>query len=137
MAEVTNQKLTIRDKLPPQNIEAEMSLLGGLMLDKDAIMRVADLLESKDFYKPIHQIIYEAMQELFDKGEPIDLLSVSSRLKEKEKLEEIGGHSYLTELINIVTTASHVLNYAKTVQNKRILRDLISIIYEIDQMGYN
>ena len=137
MAEVTNQKLTIRDKLPPQNIEAEMSLLGGLMLDKDAIMRVADLLESKDFYKPIHQIIYEAMQELFDKGEPIDLLSVSSRLKEKEKLEEIGGHSYLTELINIVPTASHVLNYAKTVQNKRILRDLISISYEIGQMGYN
>jgi len=137
MAETADQKLTVRDKLPPQNIEAEMSLLGGLMLDKDAIIRVADLLEPKDFYKAIHSTIYEAIQELFDRNEPIDLLSLTNRLKEKEKLEEIGGNSYLTELINVVPTASHVLSYAKIVQNKRILRDLISISYEIGQMGYN
>jgi replicative DNA helicase len=77
------------------------------------------------------------MLDLFEKNEPVDLLSVSNRLKDKEKIEEIGGHSYLTELINSVPTASHVLSYAKTVQNKRILRDLISISHEISQMGYN
>ncbi|HCM36933.1 MAG: replicative DNA helicase [Candidatus Wildermuthbacteria bacterium RIFCSPLOWO2_02_FULL_47_9c] len=125
------------DRLPPQSIEAEMSLLGCLMLDKEAIVKVADLLDPRDFYKPIHQIIYEAMLELFVRNEPVDLLSVSSRLKDKEKIEEIGGRSYLTELINTVPTASHVLSYAKTVQNKRILRDLISTSYEIGQMGYN
>src|SRR3989344_4369306 len=125
------------DRLPPQSIEAEMSLLGCLMLDKEAIVKVADLLDPRDFYKPIHQIIYEAMLELFVRNEPVDLLSVSSRLKDKEKIEEIGGRSYLTEVINTVPTAAHVASYAKTVQNKRILRDLISTSYEIGQMGYN
>jgi len=125
------------DKLPPQNIEAEKCLLGSLMLDKTAITKVVDFLMSKDFYKGINQEIYQVMVELFEKGEPIDLLSLSSCLKEREKMEAIGGNSYLTELINSVPTASHVLNYAKIVQRKRILRDLIESSYEIGQMGYN
>ncbi|MDP4006983.1 MAG: replicative DNA helicase [bacterium] len=124
------------DKLPPQSIEAETSLLGSLMMDKDAILRVGDFLESRDFYKKIHQSIYLAIQELFEKGDPIDVLSVASRLKEKGQLEEIGGNAYLTELINSVPTASHVMAYAKIVQKKRILRDLISVSYEIGAMGY-
>jgi replicative DNA helicase len=125
------------EKLPPQNIEAERSLLGSLMLDKNAIIKVADFLEPRDFYKETHREIYTAMQELFSRGEPVDILSVSARLQEKEKLEAIGGAAYLTELINSVPTALHVLNYAKIVQRKRILRDLISVSYEIGQMGYN
>lgn len=137
MTEAMEQKMTVRDKLPPQSIEAEMSLLGSLMLDKEAIVKVSDSLEPRDFYKPVHQIIYEAMLDLFSRNEPVDLLSVSSRLKDKRKIEEIGGHSYLAQLINTVPTAFHVLSYAKTVQNKRILRDLISVSYEIGQMGYN
>ena len=129
--------MQVRDKLPPQSLESEMCLLGGLMLDKEAIVKVADLLEPRDFYKPIHRIIYEAMLDLFSSNEPVDLLSVSGRLKDKAKIEEVGGHSYLTELINTVPTAAHVSSYAKTVQNKRILRDLISVSYEISEMGYN
>lgn len=125
------------EKLPPQNIEAERSLLGSLMLDKNAMLKVADFLEPRDFYKETHQEIYEAIQELFAKAEPIDLLSVSARLKEKEKLEFIGGNAYLADLINSVPTAFHVLNYAKIVQKKRILRDLISASYDIGQLGYN
>jgi len=125
------------EKLPPQSIEAEKSLLGCLMLDKNAIIRVADFLQTRDFYKKIHQQIYQAIIELFEKGEPIDLLSTSTRLKEKNLLEEIGGASYLTELINCVPTASHVLNYAKIVQRKRILRDMIEASQEIGTMGYN
>lgn len=124
------------DKLPPQNIEAEMSLLGCLMLDKNAIVKVVDFLQPKDFYKGIHQAIYLAMQNLFGRGEPIDLLSVSARLKEEEKLKEVGGSAYLTELINAVPTATHVLSYAKIVQKKRILRDLIDASYDIGLMGY-
>lgn len=125
------------DKLPPQSIEAEKSVLGCLMLDKNAIIKVADFLKPKDFYKAVHQEIYKVMMELFEKEDPIDLLAVSDRLKDKNLLEEIGGSSYLTDLINSVPTASHVINYAKIVQRKRILRDLIEASQEIGQMGYN
>jgi len=124
-------------KLPPQNIEAEKSLLGSLMLDKNAITKVADYLQPKDFYKQKHQQIYQAVADLFEKGKPVDLLAVSTRLKEKKLLEEIGGNSYLTELINTVPTATHISNYAKIVQRKRILRDLISSSQEINTMGYD
>jgi len=145
MAEAAEQKMSerspegrqVRDKLPPQNIETEMSLLGALMLDQEAMVKVADYVEPRDFYKAIHRIIFEAMQDIEKRGDPVDVLSTSSRLKEKGKLDEIGGHTYLTELINTVPTATHVMSYAKTVQNKRILRDLISISYEISEMGYN
>jgi len=125
------------ERLPPQSIEAEQSLLGCLMLDKNAIVKVADFLEPRDFYRGIHQEIYRASVELFEKGEPIDLLALSNRLKERGQLEEIGGNSYLTELVNSVPTASHVLNYAKIVQRKRILRDLITASQEIGVLGYN
>jgi len=122
-------------KLPPQNIEAEKSLLGSLMLDKNAIIKVD--LQSKDFYKQNHQQVFQAILELFEKGEPVDLLAVSTRLKEKNLLKEIGGNGYLTELINTVPTATHISNYAKIVQRKRILRDLISSSQEINTMGYD
>jgi len=125
------------EKIPPQSNEAEQSLLGCLMLDKNAILKVGDFLQAKDFYKGIHQTIYQAMADLFEKGEPIDLLSVANRLKEKDKLDDIGGNAYLTEVINTVPTATHVLNYAKIVQKKRILRDLIEASYNINLMGYD
>ena len=121
--------------IPPQNIEAEKSLLGCLMIDQDAIFKVADFLQIKDFYKPIHQDIFECIVELFAKREPVDLLSVSSKLSEYQKLEVSGGASYLTDLINVVPTASNVLHYAKIVQEKRVLRDLISAGYDISNLA--
>ena len=123
-------------KLPPQNIEAEQSLLGSLMIDKNAIIKIVDFLKSRDFYKKAHQEIYSVAVELFEKREPIDFLSVSARLKERKLLEEIGGDSYITELINTVPTASHISNYAKIVQKKRILRDLIESSQEIEALAY-
>ncbi len=135
--EQSSSNFELPEKLPPQSIEAEQSLLGCLVLDKNAITKVADFLGPQDFYRGTHQEIYQACQDLFEKGEPIDLLSLSNRLKEKNQLEEIGGNSYLTELINSVPTASHVLNYAKIVQRKRALRDLIDASHEIGVLGYN
>jgi replicative DNA helicase len=132
-----SSNLGLPEKLPPQAIEAEKSVLGCLMLDKNIIIQVADFLTPKDFYKKNHQEIYNAMLDIFERGEPIDLLSVSNRLKEKGLLDEIGGHSYLTELINSVPTASHAMSYARIVQRKRILRDLIEASQEIGLMGYN
>jgi len=111
--------------------------LGCLLIDKNAIIKVIDFLKTKDFYKSDHQEIYQAMTELFERNDPIDMLSVSSRLKEKNKLENIGGNAYLTQLVNAVPTAAHISNYAKIVQRKRILRDLIDVSYDIGQMGYN
>lgn len=131
-----NSSNELPDKMPPQSVEAEQCLLGCLMLDKNAVIKVADFLEPRDFYKRTHQQIYQAAIDLFEKREPIDVLSLSTRLKEKGGLDEIGGNTYLTQLVNSVPTASNILNYAKIVQRKRILRDLISASQEIGGMGY-
>src|SRR3989338_7024039 len=119
------------DKKPPQNVEAEQCLLGCLMLDKNAIIRVSDFISSEDFYKDTHREIYAAMLDLFEKMDTIDIISVSTRLREKETLEKIGGSTYLTSLINMVPTATHVANYAKTVREKKVLRDLIEASHQI------
>jgi len=130
-------KKELLDKLPPQSIDAEQSVLGCLMIDKNAVFRVADFLQVRDFYRKNHQEIYQAIQDLFTKGEPIDILTLSNYFKERGILDNIGGQGYLTELINSVPTASHVLDYAKIVQRKRILRDLINASHEIETLGYN
>jgi len=124
------------DHLPPQNIEAEQSVLGSLMLSEDAIVRIADIIQPTDFYRGSHQTIYETMTELFEQNDPIDLLSLSNKLEEKKKLEEVGGISYLTELINTVPSAANVVHYAKIVRKKKIRRDLIEAAHNINQMGY-
>ena len=123
-------------RIPPHNIEAEKSVLGALMLDKDAIIKVANLIRLGDFYKDVHNLIYESMLELYEKREPIDVLSLSNILEEKGKLENIGGSSYLTELVNSVPSSSNVAHYAKVVQKKSTLRKLIGVANEISQLGY-
>jgi replicative DNA helicase len=127
----------ISGKIPPQAIDSEKCLLGCLLIDKDAILKVADFLTPEDFYRGIHQTIYDVCLELFQKGEPIDILTVSNRLEEKKLLEEIGGRAYLTELINSVSTPSNVLHYAKIIHKKRVLRELISAAQDIGQMAFN
>jgi len=124
-------------KLPPQNIEAEKSVLGAIMIDPEAIVKVADILEEDDFYKKNHKTIFTAMKEIYSKGEPIDILSLSSRLKEKKHLKPVGGVSYLTELVNQVPTISNVSHYAQIVKKKKILRDLISASQKIIELGYD
>ena len=131
----TREKIdTVR--MPPQSLEAEAALLGSLLLDKEAIWRVADYLEAKDFYKATHRTIYEAALELVVKREAIDLLSISNRLKDKNQLEEIGGTAYLTSLVNSVPTASNAAYYARLVHRKRIHRDLIEASHRIAELGY-
>ena len=124
------------EKLPPQSIEAESSVLGSLLIDKDAIIKVADILSPSDFYREIHGMIYQAMLELFEEREPIDLVSLSNKLEEKKQLEEIGGRSYLLSLANSVPTSTHVVHYAKIVQRKATLRKLIKVASEISGLGY-
>ncbi|MFH1759304.1 MAG: replicative DNA helicase [Patescibacteria group bacterium] len=123
-------------RLPPQNIEAEESVLGSLMIDKDALIKVADVLLPDDFYKPAHARIYEVALKLYEKHQPVDILSVTNKLKEANILNDIGGSNYLTELMERVPTASHVEYYAKLVKEKKILRDLISASAEITETAF-
>lgn len=120
-------------KLPPQDIEAERSVLGSLMLDKNAVIKIADLIMAEDFYQPSHLKIFESILELFNKNEPIDILSVTNKLKDKGQLSEIGGSAYLTELINGVPTATHIAHYAKIIRDKKVLRELITTSSEITE----
>ena len=122
--------------MPPHNIDAEISLLGSILLDGPMMDQVADTVGKNDFYKNEHRIIYEAMLELFAHQKPIDILSISSVLQEKGGLNEAGGSSYLTNLVNSVPTASSAGYYAEIVRKKKILRDLIGISHEISQLGY-
>jgi replicative DNA helicase len=123
-------------KIPPQNVEAEQATLGSLLIDKNAMDRIADIVRPEDFYQPANQTIFSAMLELYEKNEPIDLLTLVNRLEESSKLESIGGRAYLTQLTNVVPTASNVVHYANTVQRKATLRRLIESASTIAAFGY-
>ncbi len=123
-------------KIPPHNLDAEKSTLGSLIIDKDSIVKIADLIKAEDFYHDAHKFIYEAIVELFDKRSPIDLLTLSNLLKEQNKLDTIGGASYITELANSVPTASHIFQYATIVKQKAVLRRLIQAGDKIVGFGY-
>ncbi len=125
------------ERLTPQNLEAEQSFLGSLLLDKDAIIKVADMLQPDDFYNDKHRRIYEAMIDLYRKSDPIDLLSLGNRLQEKGELEQIGGRAELISLANAVPTASHVVHYGEIIQKKATMRRLLQAAGEITALGYD
>ncbi|HRH32687.1 MAG TPA: replicative DNA helicase [bacterium] len=125
------------NRLPPQNLEAENFVLGSLLIDQNTIVRIADILNPEDFYKDSHGIIFECMKELYAHREPIDILSLTSKLEEKGKLEAVGGRSYIAGLANSVGTSSNVVYYAELIQRKSTLRRLISAASEISTLGYD
>ncbi len=123
-------------KLPPQNIEAEQSILGGVLIENDALNIVIEFLEDGDFYREAHQKIFKSMIALSEKNEPLDLITLTNELKKKKELEEIGGASYLAGLVESVPTAANIAYYAKIVKDKSTLRKLISTATEIVTKGY-
>ena len=123
-------------KIPPHNRDAEMAVLGSIMIDRAALGRVLDILTPEDFYLSEHSIIYRTMLELFEKNAPLDILAVESRLGENGALERIGNASYLATLINSVTSPASIAHYASIVNKKRVLRDLISASYIVSDLGY-
>ncbi len=126
-----------KDFVPPHNTEAEQSLLGSLLIDRDAMIKVADIVHADDFYSDAHRRVFEAMLELFRKREPLDLLSLANRLEERQELETVGGRAALASLANAVPTASHVVHYANIVQKKATLRRLIQASQEITGLGFD
>lgn len=124
-------------RLPPQNTDAEASLLGAVLIDSDAIVKIADQLNTEDFYDERHQKIYEAIKQLYDKHSPIDVLTLTDQLKANGLLEMVGGASYLSELTNYVPTAAHIEQYAGIVSQKALRRRLIKSSQEIVALGYD
>ncbi len=123
--------------IPPQNVDAEASLLGALLIDSDAIVKVADMLSAVDFYDEKHQRIFEAISQLYEKHSPIDVLTLTDQLKNNGLLEMVGGASYLTQLTNYVPTAAHVEQYAEIVAQKALRRRLIKASQDTLSMGYD
>jgi replicative DNA helicase len=125
------------DRLPPQNIEAEQSVLGAVLLDNEAIAVAIEHLLPDDFYRDSHKKIFISMLELYEKNEPIDLITLTEQLNRKEQLEEIGGASYLSSIVNLVPTSANVRYHAKIVKEKAILRNLITTATEIITTCYD
>jgi replicative DNA helicase len=134
---IITQTVHNRLRIPPQNLEAEMALLGSIMLRPEALHDITDIISLDSFYSDKHRIVFETMMELFTKRSPIDLLSVSARLSEKGWLDQIGGNTYLTEIVNVVPSSANVLYYAQIVQKKYMMRRLIEASDHISQIGYD
>ncbi|MBI4403572.1 MAG: replicative DNA helicase [Deltaproteobacteria bacterium] len=125
----------IEQRLPPQNLEAEQSVLGGILIDNQAFNKVVDVVSPEDFYRPNHRKIFEAMCELGSKGEPIDAVTLTAKLKELGVYEEVGGATYLAELLERVPTAIHVEYHARLVANQAVKRNLVSLCGELGNRG--
>lgn len=119
------------DRLPPQNLEAEQSVIGAILIDNDALPKALEILDSEDFYKLSHRKIFNAMTELFDRNEPIDLITLTDFLKKKDEIEAIGGVSYLSSLIHMLPTAANIKYHAHIVREKALVRGLLRSANEI------
>jgi replicative DNA helicase len=124
------------ERIPPQSIEAEQAVLGAIFLDPSALTLASEILIPEDFYRASHQKIFHAMLRVADKGEPVDLVTVTAELADTQQLEEVGGVSYLSELADAVPTAANVEYYARIVEEKSVLRRLIRTATSIAQDGY-
>src|SRR4030042_1330337 len=119
------------DRLPPQNIEAEQSILGAILIDNEALPKALEILDPEDFYKQSHRKIFNVMTGLFDKSEPIDLITLTDYLKKKDELEAVGGISYLSSLVNMVPTAANIKYHSMIVREKALIRGLLRSATEI------
>lgn len=125
-----------QDRVPPQNIEAEQSVLGSIFLDADALIDAMEYIEAKDFYRRSHQIIFQAMIRLNDRNEAIDIVTIKAQLEQDNLLEDAGGLGYLSDLVMTVPTAANVIYYAKIVEEQSLLRSLIQSATEIVKKGF-
>lgn len=128
---------TESNRLPPQNLEAEMSVLGGVLLENDALNRALELLIPDDFYRDSHRQIFKALIALSDRNEPADLVTLTAELKKSNQMENVGGSSYLATLVDYVPTAANMAYYAKMVKEKSVARHMINVATEIVKRGYD
>lgn len=134
---MAEKKTVPAGKVPPQSLDAEMSLLGAILIDDEVIADASEIVSAKDFYDKRHQAIYAAMMRLYERHKPVDLLTLTEEIKKKDELEAIGGSAYLTELTNYVPTAAHAASYAEIVNQKAVRRRLIKASAEISELGFD
>ena len=127
---------TVPDKLQPHNVEAEEAVLGSLLIDPDAIIRIATFLNPTDFYVERHSWIYEAIRDLHERREPSDMVTLTDDLERRGQLGEIGGPAYLTRLINATPTSIHVEYYARIIERTAVLRRMIEAAGQIARLAY-
>jgi replicative DNA helicase len=132
----TRETKETRSRVPPQNIEAEQSLLGGLLIDAEAINKVADIVGPADFYRDAHGKIYEIVLGLYERNDAIDILTVSSIARDRGTLEGIGGVTYLNTLVDLMPSAANIAQYAKMIKEKSLLRRLMNVATEIIEKGF-
>lgn len=130
-------KSNANGKIPPQNLDAEKSLLGAVLIDEEVLADAAEITHANDFYDKNHGLIFAGMMRLFEKHKPVDLLTLTDELKRKDELEMVGGSAYLTELTNYVPTAAHASAYAEMVAQTAVRRRLIKASGEISELGYD
>ena len=126
----------MEERVPPQNIEAEQSVLGAMLIDKEAIAKATEILSAEDLYREAHRVIFSAMLEIYNKNEAVDMITVTDILRRDNKLEDVGGIAYITSLANVVLTAANVKYHAEIVAEKSVLRQLVKVSTEIAAMGY-
>ena len=126
----------MQDRVPPQNIEAEQSVIGAMLIDKNAVSLVTEKLMPEDFYRQAHQVIYSAILTLHSKNEPIDMITLINELKKMNRLDDVGGVAYITLLANVVPTAANAKYHAQIVEDKSILRQLVEGGTAIASLGY-
>ena len=124
------------NKIPPQSIDAEQAVLGAILLDNEGFHQIIEILDAYDFYRDAHRKIFTGMIELYNKNEPADLITLTENLSQKKQLDDVGGASYLSSLVDNIPTAANVLYYAKIVREKSILRKTITAATEIVSRGY-
>jgi len=127
----------LEKKIPPQNIDAEQSVLGAILIDSEAIQKIIEILVPEYFYKNAHQIIFQTMLDLLMKAEPVDLVTLSEKLRISNDLERVGGMTYLTDLVDVVSTSANIEYYAKIVEEKAILRNLITTGSNIVEQAFS
>ncbi|HQE24585.1 MAG TPA: replicative DNA helicase [Candidatus Atribacteria bacterium] len=125
------------ERVPPHDLEAEQAALGSMLLDKEALLRVLDILQPEDFYRNSHRIIFESIIELFEEDQACDIVTLVAKLRQKNQLEAVGGIDYLTQLVNIVPTAANAEYYAHIVEEKSIFRSVINLCTRIIKESYD
>ena len=136
MPEETKETLSLLNRVPPHNQEAEEAVLGSLLIDKDALIKIADMLFPEDFYIDKNKVVYQAILDVYNQKEPIDVLNLTTRLKDQKQLDTVGGRGYLAMLTNAVPTATNIKSYAAIVQRKATMRRLINSAHQILSYGY-
>lgn len=124
------------DRVPPHNLDAEQSVLGSMLLDQEAVFKAMEIIRSEDFYRDAHRLIFDAICQLADRSEPVDIVTVAEELRQRGQLDKVGGAAYIATLSGIVPTAANVEYYARIIREKSLLRALISAATRIAQLGY-